>query len=106
VVELVELADEVAGFGELGEIDLAAADEIEDDLAEVGEGVVAAAGGQGVVEAGAAGAGAAFDGVAHDACGGPEQRAEGAAELRRTEAAASLASHGDRVTSGLPSEAP
>jgi len=32
-VELVELADEVAGFGELGEIDFAAADEVEDELA-------------------------------------------------------------------------
>jgi hypothetical protein len=78
-VEVVELADEVAGFGELGEIDFAAADEVEDEGAEVGEGVVAAAGGAGVVEAGAAFAGAALEGVADDAGGGPEQGAEGAA---------------------------
>jgi hypothetical protein len=78
-VEVVELADEVAGFGELGEIDLAAADEIEDEGAQVGEGVVAAAVGAGVVEAGAAFASAALEGVADDAGGGPEQCAESAA---------------------------
>ena len=96
LVDLVELADEVAGFGELGEVDLAAADEVEDDVAQVGEGVVAAAAGARVVEAGAAFAGAALEGIADDAGGGPDEGVEGASQLGRAEATASLASHGDK----------
>lgn len=100
-VEVVEEADEVAGLGELAEIDLAAADEVKDDLAELGEGVVAAAPGAGFVEARAAGAGAALDGVADGAGlgeGGAEQRAEGAPELGGPEAAAAaLSSHGKNL---------
>jgi hypothetical protein len=78
-VELVELADDVAGFGELSEVDLASADEIEDELAEVGQGVLAAAVGACVVEPRATFAGASLEGVADDAGGGPEQGTEGAA---------------------------
>src|SRR5213075_1724594 len=63
-VEIVERADEVGGFGELVDVDLAAADQIEDDLTELGEGVVAAAAGARFVEARPAFAGAALEGVA------------------------------------------
>jgi hypothetical protein len=83
-VEVVELVDEVAGFGELCEVDLTAADEVEDELAQVGEGVVAAAVGADVVEAGAALAGAALEGIADDAGGGAQEGAQGSSQLGRT----------------------
>ena len=105
-VEVVELVDEVAGFGELCEIDLTAADQVEDELAQVGERVVAAAVGADVVEPGAALAGTPFEGIADDAGGGAQQGSQGSSQLGRTEAAASLACNGGSVTSGLRSAPP
>ena len=103
-VELVEVTHEVASFRELAEIDLAAADEIEDDLTELGEGVLTAAVGTHVVEASATFAGAALDRVADDTGRGPEERTERASELRWTKPTTpSLACHSGNLASGLPS---
>ena len=120
-IDLVEMRDDVADFGELGEIDFALADEIEDDCAEVGEGVGAfgvgevggaaaragGAGGEGVVEAFAtfaeAFAGGALEGVAKwaDLGGGrAEESAECPAERdfgRAEAAAASLPCHASKL---------
>jgi hypothetical protein len=63
LVEIVEAADEGLGFRQLGKIDLAAADQIEDQLAELGEGILAAAVGAGIVEARATFAGTALEDV-------------------------------------------
>lgn len=93
-VQIVEELDDIARLGELGEIDLAAADQLQDELAEGGEGVLAPAVRAGLVEARA---GAARDGVAdHPGLleGRAEERAERAPELGGAEAAASLSSHG------------
>jgi hypothetical protein len=97
-IELVELRDDVANLGDLVDIDLAAPDQIEDGFAEVGEGVGAAAVGQGVVDARPALAGAALENLTHDAGlreRGAEERTEGAAQLGGPKAstATSLACH-------------
>jgi len=52
-IELVEMRDELGGLGQLINLDLAAPDEIEDDLAEVGEGFVPATARERIVEASA-----------------------------------------------------
>jgi hypothetical protein len=97
-VELVEVGDDVVDLREVGDVDLAAANEVEDDLAELGEGVGAAAAGEGVVEAGAAFADAALEDVADRGSCGADQRAERAAEFGGAEAATtSLPCHVVRV---------
>jgi hypothetical protein len=91
-VDLVEVSDDVAHLRELVEIDLAAADQIEDDVAELGEGVLPAAVGQRRVEARASFAGTPLEDVAQRTglCErGAEQCAERAAQLGRSEAASS-----------------
>jgi hypothetical protein len=98
-VELVEVRDQIPDLRQLGQVDLALADQLEDDLAELGEGVVAAAAGQGVVEARPALAGAALERLAHGAGlgqGRAQQGAERAAQLRGPEP----------PTSSLPCHAP
>jgi hypothetical protein len=102
VVELVELANEIARLGELGEIDLTAPDQVEDELTELGEGILASAVGARAVEPGATFAGAAFDRISDDIGRRSEDRAECATKLRWTEAAPSLACHGGSLTSELP----
>jgi hypothetical protein len=62
-IDLVEMRDNVADFGELADIDLAATDQIEDDVAELGEGVGTAAIGQGGVEPRAALPRASFESI-------------------------------------------
>ena len=106
-VDLVELADELLGFGELAQIDLTLADEVEDELAEIREGVGALAVLADVVEARAAFAGAAFEHVADDArlreCG-VDERAQRSSQLRRTEATgggAAFACHDATLTLGF-----
>ena len=94
-------------FGELGDIDLAAADQLEDDLAELGEGVVAAAAGERVVEARRGLRARRARGVA-DGAGLRErraqQRAERAAQLGRAEARHVVdVPCGERSPFGLPS---
>lgn len=91
-VDLVEVGNDVAGLGELVEIDLAAADEVEDDVAELREGVLTSAAGEGGIEARSAFARAAFESISQRAglCErGAEQRAERAAQLGRAEASTS-----------------
>lgn len=85
-VELVEVVDDATRLGQLVGIDLAAPHEVEDDLAELGERLLAAARrsqiGAQIVEPGATLARAALEHLAHDAGlleGGAQQRAEGAA---------------------------
>ncbi len=102
-VELIELAHEVASFGELCEIDLAAPDQVEHELAELREGILPTTIGANVVESSASFARAALECIAYHTCGRPEQRAEGATQLWRTKPALSLGCHGDSLTSGLGS---
>ncbi len=88
-IDVVEMRDDVADFGELAEIDLAAADQVEDDVAELGEGVLSTASGQGGVETRATFARTALEDIAkraglRESCA--EQRAERAAKLGRAEA--------------------
>jgi len=52
-IDLVEMGDEITDFGELREVDLATADQVENDLAEVGQRVGAATGGAAFFETGA-----------------------------------------------------
>lgn len=102
-VELIELAHEVARFRELYEIDLAAPDQVEHELAEVREGVLPTTIAANVIESSASFARAALECIAYHTCCRPEQRAEGATQLRRTKPAPSLGCHGDSLTSGLRS---
>ncbi len=91
-VDLVEMLDDVADFGQLVEIDLAAANEIEHGFAEVREGVLTASSGKCRVEARAAFARTALEGVAKRAGlreRGAQQRSERAAQLGRSEATTS-----------------
>lgn len=97
-VDVVEMRDDVADLGELVDVDLAAADEVEDDVAELGESVVAAAVGQGGVEARAAFARTALEGVAQGACLGERRAKEG------TEGAPQLG-WAEATTSSLPCHA-
>src|SRR5262249_38332789 len=111
-VELVELVDEAARLGELVDVDLAAADQLENDLAELGERVVTTAMRACFVETGAAFACAALDRVANDAGlreRGAQERAERAPDLG-AKPPTSLTCHDVRVTPaftagffGLPS---
>jgi hypothetical protein len=96
-VELVEVRDDVVDLGEVCHVDLAATDEVEDDLAELGEGVGAAAAGEGIVEPGAAFADAALEDVTDGGSCGAEEGAEGAADLGWAEPATSLPCHVVRV---------
>lgn len=102
-VELIELVHEVARFGELCEIDLAAPDQIEHELAELAEGVLSTTIAANIVESCASFARAALECIAYHTCCRPEQRAEGATQFRRTKPAPSLGCHGDSLTSGLRS---
>jgi hypothetical protein len=77
-VEGVELVDHVACLGQLVEIDLAAPDQLEHDLAELGERVGATAARAEVVEARSPFAGASLEGVASAGC---ERVAHGAGLL-------------------------
>ncbi len=91
-IEVVEVSDDVGDLGQLAQIDLTAADEVEHDLAELGERVGAAPAGECVVETRATFAGAALEDVAEGAGlreGGAEEGAERAAKLGRSEASAS-----------------
>ncbi len=49
-IDRLELVDQLGGLGQLIELDLAAADELEDDLAELGERLAAATTGERIVE--------------------------------------------------------
>jgi hypothetical protein len=102
-IELIELAHEVARFRELCEIDLAAPDQIEHELAELAEGILPTTMAANVIESRASFARAALECIAYHTCCRPEQRAEGATQLRRTKPAPSLGCHGDSLTSGLGS---
>jgi len=81
-VELVETADDLADLGELGQVDLAGADQLEDELAELRQGAVAAARGERFVEPLATFAGTALE----DLTCGTQQGSQGAAQLGRSEA--------------------
>lgn len=100
-VDLVEVRDDVSNLGELLERDLAAADEVEHDLAELGERFLATSVGQRGIEDLSTFTRAAFDHVAQRAGlgeRGAEQRTERAAELWRSEAStSSLPCHGRSV---------
>jgi len=88
-IDLVEIRDDVADFGQLAEIDFAAADQIEDDVTELGERVLATAAGECGVEPTATFSRAALEHVAERAGLGEcraKQRAERAAQLGRAEA--------------------
>ena len=92
-VELVELRDQLARLGQLVDLDLAAPDQVEDDLAEVREHFAAPAIRECVPRA-------AFDRVAKSTGlgeRGPQQRSEGSSQLWRAEAATSLPCHVVRV---------
>jgi len=95
-IELVEMRDDRARFGELGEIDLALPNELEHDLAELGEGGVALAGlaarREGGIEATATFSGPALESVTQGTGlgeGGAKQRAKCAAQLGSPEPATS-----------------
>jgi hypothetical protein len=91
-IEIVEMGDDVADFGELGDVDLALADEVEHDPTELGEGVGAATGLAGIGDARATLAGGALEGIAQraDLRGGrAQERAKCAAQLGRLEASTS-----------------
>lgn len=99
-IELVEVRDEVRCLGQLIDLDLAATDEIEDDLAEVGEGFVPAPTRERIVEARPTFTRTALEHVAETAGlreRGAKQRTEGSSKLGRTEASTSLPCHVVRV---------
>ncbi|MGN6110211.1 MAG: hypothetical protein ACTHU0_34215, partial [Kofleriaceae bacterium] len=102
VIHRVELPHDGLGLGQLCEIDLPAAHELEHDLAELGERVLAAPAGAHVVEPGSALARGALEGVADDAGlleGRAQESAEGSTQLGRTEPAASLSRHACKLSS-------
>jgi hypothetical protein len=117
-VEIVEVRHEVGDFGQLGDVDLATADQIEDDFTELGESVAATVGAvetrANVVETGATFARGSLDRVpegisqsiserADLGCRGPQEGTEGATEgqLGRFEAtASSLPCHASKYTVG------
>ena len=103
------MADQIPGLGQLGDVDLAAPDQIEDELAELCEGVLAPAPGARLVELLATGARAALDRVTNDSSllqRGPEEGAERSLELGGAKAAtASLLCHGRQRSTGFPPEA-
>jgi hypothetical protein len=100
VVQLVEMCDELASFGQLIDLDLAAPDQIQHHLAELDQGVVAPPTGERIVDPSATFTGAALESVAQSTglreCGA-KQRPEGAAQLGRAEATTSLPCHVVRV---------
>lgn len=88
------MRDDIADFGELAHVDFTATDQLQHDLAKLGEGVGAAVGQvrEGVGDSRATFSCGAFEGVAERADlrgGGAKQRAERAAELGRSEASTS-----------------
>src|SRR5580692_8993813 len=85
-IELVELGDDVAGFGEFAQIDLAVAHEREDDLSELGEHVVAPPRSEHLVEPLASLPRTAFEHLT----GRAEERPERASQLGSREPATSL----------------
>ena len=100
-VDLFEVGDDIASFRQLGQIDLAAADQIEHDVSELGEGFLTAARRERGVEATATFSRAALEGVAERAGlrqRGAQQRAKCASELGTPEAStSSLPCHASSV---------
>jgi hypothetical protein len=91
-IEIIEMRDDVADFGELGDVDLALADEVKDDLAELREGVGPATGLARIGEARATLASRALERIAErtDLSGRrAQERAKRAAQLGRLEATTS-----------------
>ena len=66
VVQLVEMCDELSSFGQLIDLDLAAPDQIQDQLAELDQGVVAAPTGERIVDPRATFTGTALESVLSD----------------------------------------
>lgn len=91
-VHLVEMRDDIADFRQLSQVDLTSADEVEHDLAELGQRVGAATVRQGVRDAFAAFTGCALERISQRADlrrRSAKQRAERAADLGRAEASSS-----------------
>ncbi|CAN5637950.1 hypothetical protein BH11MYX1_BH11MYX1_37300 [soil metagenome] len=99
-IELVEVRDEVRGLGQLVELDLATADELEYDLAELGERFAPAAARERIVETGSTFPRTALEDIAESTGLGQrraKQRPEGSSYFGRTEASTSLPGHVVRV---------